>query len=275
MATEKLPFMSHLSELRNRIVVLVVTILVGFLAAFHFSEHIFRVLTLPMRANLSFRSAYPYIYFAPKENTPHELVFLAPAEAFWVHLKIALITAVIAAVPVIFWQVWRFISPGLLRKEKRLAVPFVGVTTGLFLTGTSFCFIIVIPFAIKFLLNFRTESLTPMISVEKYIDFCLKFILAFGVVFELPVVMVFLTRMGIITPETLAKNRKYSVLLAFVAAALLTPTPDAFNQTLMAVPIIVLYEGGLLASKVFLRRKKKKEKEGTDDTGKKSESNSL
>jgi sec-independent protein translocase protein TatC len=114
-----------------------------------------------------------------------------------------------------------------------------------------------------------------MISVEKYIDFCLKFILAFGVVFELPVVMVFLTRMGIITPETLAKNRKYSVLLAFVAAALLTPTPDAFNQTLMAVPIIVLYEGGLLASKVFLRRKKKKEKEGTDDTGKKSESNSL
>jgi sec-independent protein translocase protein TatC len=270
MTTEKMPFMTHLSEFRNRIFVSVITILVGFLVAFHFSEHIFRGLTLPMRANLSLRSVFPYIYFAPKENAPHKLVFLAPAEAFWVHLKIALITAVIAAVPVLFWQVWKFVSPGLLSKEKRLAVPFVGVTTGLFLAGTSFCFVIVIPLAIKFLLNFRTESLTPMISVERYIDFCLKFILAFGVVFELPVVMVFLTRMGIITPETLAKNRKYSVLLAFVVAALLTPTPDAFNQTLMAGPIIVLYEGGLLASRILLRRKRKKEKEGTDDTGKES-----
>lgn len=256
MAEEKLPFMSHLSELRNRILVSVVSVLVGFVAAFNFSERIFRVLTIPMRSIITLKSAYPFITFVPREGMGQELVFLAPAEAFWVHMKIALITGVVASVPVIFWQVWKFVSPGLLRHERRLAFPFLGVTSGLFFAGTSFCFVVVLPFAMRFLLNFRTESLTPMISVERYIDFCLKFILAFGVVFELPVVLVFLTRMGIISTETLSRNRKYSVLLAFVAAALLTPTPDAFNQTLMAVPIIVLYEGGLIASKIFARRKK-------------------
>jgi sec-independent protein translocase protein TatC len=111
----------------------------------------------------------------------------------------------------------------------------------------------------NFLLNYKTENLTPMISVGNYVDLCLKFILAFGAIFELPVVSVFLTRMGIVTPEFLAKNRKYAVLIAFIAAAVLTPTPDAFNQTLMAVPIIILYEVGIWASRIF---KKKKQTEG-------------
>jgi len=103
-------------------------------------------------------------------------------------------------------------------------------------------------------------SLTPMISVEKYIDFCLKFILAFGIVFELPVVIVFLTRSGIVSTKTLSKNRKYAVLLAFVAAAILTPTPDAFNQTLMAVPIILLYETGIIASRILVKRRESYDK---------------
>jgi sec-independent protein translocase protein TatC len=127
-----------------------------------------------------------------------------------------------------------------------------------------FCFTIVLPFAMKFLLNYKTESLMPMLSVERYIDFCLKFILAFGVVFELPLVIIFLTRLGIVTPQTLAKNRKYAVLLAFVTAAILTPTPDAFNQTLMALPIIVLYEGGLIASRIILRGKKHDDDKGKE-----------
>jgi sec-independent protein translocase protein TatC len=107
----------------------------------------------------------------------------------------------------------------------------------------------------NFLLTYKTESIKPMLSVGKYIDFCLKFILAFGAVFELPVVLVFLTKMGIVTPSFLAKNRKYAVLLAFVIAALLTPTPDAFNQTLMALPIIVLYEAGIWASRILEGKK--------------------
>jgi sec-independent protein translocase protein TatC len=213
-----------------------------------------------MRSGISFKPAYPFISLVPREGAVTSLVFLAPAEAFWVHLKISLITGLILALPVIFHQVWKFISPGLLQREKKYAIPFIIIATGLFFFGTVFCFVIVLPFAMKFLLSYKTASLTPMISIERYIDFCLKFILAFGAVFELPVIIVFLTRTGIVSYQTLAKNRKYAVLLAFVTAAILTPTPDAFNQTLMAVPIIFLYEGGLLVSKLFVKRKSEDDK---------------
>jgi sec-independent protein translocase protein TatC len=268
MAAEKMPFTRHLSELRNRLMVSFVSVVVVFLVAFKFSERIFELLMIPMRSKIALKSVYPYVFLTAREGALKELVFLAPAEAFWVHLKISLIAAIISCLPLIFFEVWRFVSPGLLAKEKRLALPFIAVASGLFAAGTLFCFVIVLPFAMNFLLEFRTGSLTPMISVEKYIDFCLKFILAFGVVFELPVVMVFITRAGIVSIETLARNRKYAVLLAFVAAALLTPTPDAFNQSLMAVPIIFLYEGGLLVSKIFVKRKK-------DDKGKEPQGNGV
>ncbi|HLA00974.1 MAG TPA: twin-arginine translocase subunit TatC, partial [Thermodesulfovibrionales bacterium] len=132
---------------------------------------------------------------------------------------------------------------------------FVFITTTFFIVGAAYCFFLVLPFAMGFLLTYKTESMIPMISVEKYVDFCLKFILAFGAIFELPIVIVFFTRMGFVSPKTLAKHRKYAILLAFVVAAILTPTPDVFNQTLMAVPIIVLYEIGILVSRIFVRKK--------------------
>jgi sec-independent protein translocase protein TatC len=257
VATEKMPLTSHLGELRKRITISVITLLVFFVAAFNFSETIFRFLTIPMRSDISFIPHYPFITLVDKKIAVTSLVFLAPAEAFWVHLKISLITGLVAALPVIFLQLWKFVSPGLMEREKRYTLPFICVSSGLFFFGISFCFGIVLPFAMRFLLSYKTGNLTPMISVERYIDFCLKFVLAFGVVFELPLILVFLTRMGIVTPKTLAKNRKYAILLAFVAAAILTPTPDAFNQSLMAGPIIVLYEGGILASKIFAKRRKK------------------
>ncbi|HHN65945.1 MAG TPA: twin-arginine translocase subunit TatC, partial [Nitrospirae bacterium] len=127
---------------------------------------------------------------------------------------------------------------------------------GLFLLGDLFCFVIILPFAMGFLLTYKTASLQPMISVGSYIDFTLKFLLAFGAIFELPIVILFLTKMGIVTPKMLAKNRKYAVLIAFILAAILTPTPDAFNQTLMAGPILVLYEAGIIISKIFSKEKK-------------------
>ncbi len=256
MPEGKLPFTGHLTELRKRIFISVAAVMVCFVGAFHFSEDIFRALTLPMHSDLRFLTEYPFVSFVEKEGVKHSLIFLAPAEALWVHLKIAMIAGILVAVPVLFYQLWKFISPGLVEKEKKYAMPFIFIASGLFFFGAVFCFVIVIPFAIKFLLTYKTESLTPMISVERYIDFCLKFILAFGAIFELPLVIVFLARLGVVTPQTLAKNRKYAVLLAFVAAAILTPTPDAFNQVLMAAPIIVLYEGGLIAARLFVRRKK-------------------
>jgi sec-independent protein translocase protein TatC len=269
---ERMPFTLHLEELRRRLFIIVLVIIGGFVVCFNFSEHIFRVLTLPMHSEILLSITEPYVSIIPKGGKVSDLIFLGPAEAFWAHLKISLIAAIVVTSPLIFIEIWRFISPGLHRTEKKFAVPFVIVTSGLFIFGTLFCFLIVLPFAMKFLLNFKTQSLTPMISVEKYIDFCLKFILAFGVVFELPVVIVFLTRSGIVSIDALSKNRKYAVLLAFVAAALLTPTPDAFNQTLMAVPIIVLFEGGLIAARIFARRREKalereEKKEKGEDSG--------
>lgn len=255
MHEEKLPFIGHLTELRKRIFISVAAVLVCFMGAFHYSEDIFKALTLPMNSDLRFITRYPFVSFVEKEGVKHTLIFLAPAEALWVHLKIAMIAGIVVAVPVLFHQLWKFISPGLVAKEKKYAMPFIFIASGLFFFGAVFCFVIVIPFAIKFLLTYKTESLTPMISVEKYIDFCLKFILAFGAIFELPLVIVFLARLGVVTPQTLAKNRKYAILLAFIAAAILTPTPDAFNQVLMAAPIIVLFEGGLIAARLFVRRK--------------------
>ncbi len=172
------------------------------------------------------------------------------------HIKISFISAFVISSPLIFYEVWKFIAPGLLEKEKKYTLPFVITTTFLFSIGALFCFIIILPFAMNFLLTYKTESLQPMLSVGRYIDFCLKFIVAFGAIFELPVVTVFLTKMGIVTPEFLAKNRKYAVLIAFVIAALLTPTPDAFNQSLMAIPMIVLYEAGIWVSKILSRKRK-------------------
>ncbi len=210
---------------------------------------------MPLHNTVSFSIHNPFIYFNPGKNPDLKLIFIAPAEAVWMHIKISFISAFIVSSPIIFYETWRFIAPGLLERERKYAIPFVFTTTFLFLLGSLFCFIIILPFAMNFLLTYKTENLQPMISVGKYIDFCLKFILSFGAIFELPVIMVFLTKMGFVTPEFLTKNRKYSVLIAFILAAVLTPTPDAFNQTLMAVPIIILYEAGILASRILNKKK--------------------
>ncbi len=256
---DKAPLTEHLGELRNRIVVSLIAVAITFGICFYYSEYIFHLLTSPLHKTLEFSLHKPYISFIPSKTPEIKLVFLAPAEALWMHMKIAFISAFIICSPLIFFEIWRFIAPGLLEKERKYALPFIFTTTFLFLIGSLFCFIIVLPFAMNFLLNYKTENLTPMISVGNYIDLCLKFILSFGAIFELPVVLVFLTRMGIVTSEFLSKNRKYAALIAFVAAALLTPTPDAFNQTLMAVPIIILYEAGIWASRIFNKKKKSEE----------------
>jgi len=213
----------------------------------------------PLKYSLDFSVRELYLHFVPDDklggNT--KLVFLAPAEALWMHIKISIAAGLMLALPVIFHQFWKFISPGLLPKEKKYAIPFIFSATGLFLFGAAFCFFIVLPFAMGFLLTFKVgDFLMPMLSVGQYVSFCLKIILAFGTVFQLPIVIVFLTKVGIVSPKTLAKNRRYAVLAAFVLAALLTPTPDIFNQALMAVPMILLYEVGIWISMLLLRKKK-------------------
>lgn len=257
MTDEKMPLTEHLGELRKRILVSLLSLLVTFVASFNYSEQIFKIIMFPLKYNLDFSVKEAYVHFVPVDKLHNtKLVFLAPAEAFWMNIKVALVSGLILSLPVIFYQLWRFVSPGLLEKEKKYILPFIFSATGLFLFGAGFCFFIVLPFAMQFLLNYKVgDFLMPMLSVGQYVDFCLKFILAFGAIFELPILIVFLVKMGIVTTKTLARNRKYAILIAFIVAAILTPTPDAFNQTLMAVPMILLYEVGILVSIFFEKRK--------------------
>jgi sec-independent protein translocase protein TatC len=254
LESAKMPLTEHLSELRRRILTSVAAIFVVFVVVFKYSEKLFELITFPLRGELHFSVSAPYLEVIRKTAAP--LVFLAPAEAFWMHLKVSLVASLIISLPVVFYQLWRFISPGLLEKERKYVIPFIFFATSLFLVGALFCFGIVLPFAITFLLGYKTQNIAPMLSVGSYVDFCLKFILAFGVIFELPLVIIFLTKIGVVTPKTLAKNRKFAVLFAFIAGAILTPTPDAFNQTLMAVPIIILYEIGILVSRLMYRKRR-------------------
>ncbi len=252
MKEKEMPLTEHLGELRKSIVVSAVIVAIAFVVAFHFSEDIFRVLMFPLRDEIRVTVQSPFLHLVKKAK-PTSLVFLAPAEAFWMYLKISFVAGLICALPAIFYEIWRFISPGLLQKEKKYVLPFITSSTALFLIGGSFCFVIVLPFGMTFLLGYQTQHLTPMISVGNYVDFCLKFILAFGVIFELPLAIILLTRFGIVTPQTLAKKRRYAIVLAFIIGAILTP-PDAFTQALLAVPMIVLYEAGVLISRIMYRR---------------------
>ncbi len=264
MPDEKMSFVSHLEELRRRIIICLSAIGVGFLVTFNFSETILRFLKRPLTTDLIFARTYPFLRSAPRPGPPIDLIFLAPAEAFWMHMKIALFTGLLLTLPIVLHQVWRFIAPGLLSHEKRYALPFVVLSTFFFFSGLLFCFYFVLPFSLNFLLTYKTENLKPMISIGNYVDFTAKFLLGFGVVFELPLAIGIAAKMGLVTPRYLSRNRKYAILIAFMIAAILTPTPDVLNQTLMAVPMYLLYEVGILAARLLVRKPTVASQEATE-----------
>jgi sec-independent protein translocase protein TatC len=234
---DKMPFLEHLGELRVRIMRSLFALLGALLIALPFSERITDFLARPVT------------------KLGYKLVFTAPAEAFWVQMKVALITGLFIASPAILYQVWAFIAPGLHAHERKYAAPFVIIGSLMFILGGAFALLVVTPYAIAFLLSYARDTLQPMITLENHVGFILKFTLAFGLVFELPLLLTVLSRMGVVTPKMLARNRKYAILGAFIAGAILTPTPDAFNQALMAGPLILLYEVGIVCARLFGRRR--------------------
>lgn len=238
---EKQPFMSHLEELRKRLIVCAISVGVGFVVAYIFSERLFQLLVAPL-----------------KEVMPEgeKLIFTNLPEMFFAYLKVAFIAGILASAPVIFYQIWLFVAPGLYQKEKRYLIPFVVSSTILFVGGALFGYFIVFPFGFKFFIGFANEYVKALPSVKQYFSFSIKLLFAFGIVFELPVVIFFLSKIGVVTPEFLRKKRKYAILLTFALAAILTP-PDVITQCMMAVPLIVLYEIGILVAR--LARKKKEE----------------
>jgi len=233
----KMSFFEHLAELRTRIVWSLIPSALGLGVALYFTPVIMKFIQRPMT----------------KMDT--KLVFTQPTEAFWTFMKVAMITGLFIAMPIILWNVWAFIAPGLHRHEKKYAAPFIIIGSLMFLLGGAFAMLVIVPYASNFLVNFgQDQGLQAMISVASYTDFVLKFALAFGLVFELPVVITMLSMIGVVTPQFLSKNRKYAILLSFVVAAVLTPTPDIINQLLMAGPLCLLYELGILSARIFGRR---------------------
>jgi len=236
MPDEKQPFTIHLEELRRRLIICFAAVLVGFLASYAFKEKIFDFLSIPLVASL------------PEDNS--WMVFTGVTEAFFTYIKTSFLSGFFLSLPVIFYQLWSFISPGLYKKEKTLVAPFVVFSTIFFITGASFGYFVVFPFGFKFLMGFASETIRPFPSLKEYLSFATKLLLAFGLVFELPLVSYFLSRAGLLTYQTLARNRRYFLVLAFVISAALTP-PDVVTQLLMAGPLILLFELSVQVARIF------------------------
>ncbi len=231
------PVTAHLEELRKRLIICGGTWLAAFLACYSFSERLFQFAAEPVRAVL------------PEGSS---LVFLNATEPFFTYLKIAAFAGLLLALPVVFWQIWRFAAPGLFGNKKRLALPFVMASCGCFAAGTWFGFLYVFPLIFRFLIGFGTGTgeIEAKLSMGTYLALSSKLLLAFGLVFELPIVIFFLARMGLVDHRWLARNRKYALLLAFIIGAVLTP-PDVISQLSIAGPFMLLYEVGIVVARLF------------------------
>ncbi|MHB1420275.1 MAG: twin-arginine translocase subunit TatC [Bacillota bacterium] len=229
--------MKHLDEIRKVLTISILAVLgTSLISFFVFGERLFNLIIQPL-TQLGVKPVY-----------------IGITEAFMTRLKISLLAGVILALPVIMWQLWSFILPALHGREKRTVIAIVPVSTLLFILGAGFAYTTVFRFAIRFLLLVAGEGLIPMLSIGKYVSFLISFTLPFGLIFELPLVIYFLTRFGLITPQFLVRNRKYSILIIFIAAAVLTPGPDVVSQLLMAGPMVLLYEISIIISKLVKSR---------------------
>ena len=234
----KMPFTEHLEELRRRLIICFVAVGIGFVISYFFAKQIFEILMRPLI------KAMP-----PGEG----LIFTALPEAFITYLKVALLTGIGLASPVIIYQFWRFLAPGLYNRERRALLPIVLFSTVFFLGGALFGYFVVFPFGFKFFIGFASDSIRALPSIREYLKFATKLLFAFGFIFELPLFAFFLARLGLITAETLRKKQKYAILIIFILAAVLTP-PDVVTQVMMAGPLLILYELSVWIVKVFARK---------------------
>ena len=210
----------HLEELRQRIIRSLIAIGIGSGVAYYYIEDIMGYITMPTG----------------------RLYYLQPAEAFFTYLKIALAAGFLLALPVVFYQLWKFVLPALTIRERTVVGVLVPSSVLLFFAGLSFAFFLALPAAIKFFVGFSTENLQPMFTLHQYFDFVLSFVLPFGAVFELPLFIIVFAKLGFIGSDFLRRKQRLGILLSFVVGAIVSPTPDIFNQSMIAVPLIVLYE---------------------------------
>jgi len=237
-----MPLTEHLRELRTRLIRSIIAFLIAAGVSFYFAKYVFEFLKEPVM------KSYPDV----------ELITLSPTEPLFILIKISLTVGLILASPVILFEIWRFVEPALYPNEKRMFIPLLLSSILLFVMGGAFAYLVVLPMALKFLLGlgFSQLAATPYLSVNLYISFVLKMLIAFGIAFEMPIFLYMLQRAGLVTEAQLKKFRRYFIVVAFLVGALIAP--DVATQVLMAIPLLVLYEVSILLGK--LARKKSEEK---------------
>jgi sec-independent protein translocase protein TatC len=242
-------FLEHLEELRWRILKSLAAVIIASIVAYIFSSHLLNLLIRPVPPDV-------------------QLIFTAPAGAFLIRIKISLIFGLLGGVPVLFYQAWKFIFPGLFDSEIKLVSVVVLSGTVCFLLGAAFALFVILPLGLRFLFSFQTAQLMPMPDINNYVGFAGRLFLAFGAVFELPLLSFILSKMGILTPSFLRRQRRYAIVVIFIAAAILTP-PDVITQALLAAPLILLYEISVWISAAVSREPQEK-KLSTIETEKKT-----
>ena len=244
----------HLAELRRRLIRIFLLALGGFLLAYPFGKEIYDLLLIPLLKVLPVSS---------------KLIYTAVPEAFFTYMKTAFITGIFGTCPLIFYQIWSFIAPGLYKEEKTVLLPLVAVSALCFLGGGAFCFFVVLPLAFDLFMSYTTDTVQAMPTLHEYLSFVLHLIVPFGLIFEMPLITFFLARLGVLTADRLRRMRRYAVLIIFLAAAILTP-PDVFSQLLMAGPMLLLYEISILIAALFGRRAKSPQPSAAETGGKPS-----
>ena len=271
MANEKvLPFVEHLVELRKRLIVCVVAIVIGMGVAWNFSPDLLNFVEKPLTGKTYLTDLKKLAYQQVKERYPalyerykldkdltttvkeRQLNYSAPLEPFFIQCKISVIAGFILVLPVLFYQVWLFIAPGLTRKEKRLVLPFVTVSSISFCVGALFFLLFIWPVIINFSLSYEAEGLRSWFNLSAYINFCLRLILVFGLIFELPVISLLLSRLGVVTYRLLARNRKYALLASAIIAAF---HADLITMFVIMVPLYSMYEVSIWVALIFGKKK--------------------
>lgn len=239
-ADHKMSLTEHLIELRKRLTRSLIALGIGFCICYYYKDFVFDIITRPLTKVL------------PKNSY---LIYTGLTEAFFTYMKVAFFASLIITSPYILYQIWRFIAPALLPREKKYVVPFVLSSTLLFIGGVSFGYFVALPPAFKFFVSFNNQYLQAMLSFKDYLSMFVTFLLGFGISFELPIFIFFLTKLGIVNARMLSKQRRYAILVIFIVAAILTPSPDAVSQILMAIPLMFLYEISIFVSR-FAGKKK-------------------
>ncbi len=247
----KMPVMEHLVELQARLTRVVLVVAAVFVGTFFYADALVQWLRVPLQ-----NAFIPgKLQWVPTDLPVVPLVFLAPGEALWQNVKVAGLFALVLATPYVLREVWQFVVPGLHAQERRFVGPFVLLSALAFYAGIGFSFFFVLPFALNFLISYGVNAgFIPQLSIAQYVGFALWFLMVFGLIFEVPLAITLMAKLGWVDVPFLKRYRKWAFLGAFIVAAILTPTPDPFNQCLMALPMYIFYEVGIISAGFFRKK---------------------